>query len=446
MDCENPEGCVDRRSTTLGNSRAVPSSPGGIASCLGASCVGYPHVVIAVSHPIQHFCPLYAALSQDRRTRVRVFFGSLKGAKPYWDAHFAARVHWGAAVTDGFEWEAADCSDGAGVISAWQSTRALRSALRKLKPHVVVVYGYSQLMSLIAAFHGRMLGARIIAITDSEPLAPRAVVKRFLKRLAIPLWLLFIDVLLTCGDENERYYQGYGFPRSRMVRCPLPTDERAFHAAAERREEQRRAVRTRLGIPEQACVVLNVGKLIPRKGQGDLIRAVAAVHSDQVRPWLVLVGDGPERDVLRSLAAEVGLHQVVFAGFVSPGDLPQYYATADLYVHPSTADPHPLAITEAIFSGLPVVTTDRVGSVGATDDVQAGRNGWVVPAGDWPALGRLLGEIISQPGLMQTASRWSARISHGRGMQASVEGFVRGVYLALHRPLPEKSRSQSGSS
>ena len=191
-------------------------------------------------------------------------------------------------------------------------------------------------------------------------------------------------------------------------------------------------------------MILNVGKHIASKGQQDLIRATAAAATGDPEqgPWLLLIGDGPERDALRSLARETGLRQIVFGGFVRPPELPQYYLAADLYVHPSLADPHPLAITEAVCAGLPVVTTDRVGSVGADDDVQPGRNGWVSPARDWASLGRLLSHLAARPEALRDASAWSSRIYRGRDCGATVAGFVRGVYLAMGRPAPESGSRQ----
>ena len=58
------------------------------------------------------------------------------------------------------------------------------------------------------------------------------------------------------------------------------------------------------------------------------------------------------------------------------------YCAADVYVHCSDNEPHSLAITEAIYCGLPVVLSDRCGSYGPTDDVQPGINGFVYRCGD----------------------------------------------------------------
>jgi glycosyltransferase involved in cell wall biosynthesis len=396
-------------------------------------------VVVAVSHPIQHFCPLYRALSQDNRASITVLFESLKGAEPYWDPSFDQVIQWGTGITSGFEWQTLGRKDDRNGSSLSRRFAAIGSLLRKIKPDVVVVYSYTQVISVATAIYARLMGCPVVAITDSALLSHRSFARRLAKTIVVRLWLRLVDVLLTCGDENERYYEHYGFPREQMVRCPFPIDEESFQAIAPARSDCRRAIRDRLGIPEGAFVALTVGKLIPLKGHRDLVRAVAAASTGNpaVGPYLLLAGDGPDRTALESLANELGLREAVFAGFVNPSELPLYYAASDVYVHPSLADAHPLAITEAMYSSLPLIASDRVGSVGDTDDLQPGRNGWVVPAEDCSFLAQLLRELVSQPQLLKDASLWSAQIWRGRTMRASVQGFLRGVYLAAGLRAPE---------
>ena len=83
---------------------------------------------------------------------------------------------------------------------------------------------------------------------------------------------------------------------------------------------------------------------------------------------------------------------------------PKYYAAADIYIHPSSFDPHPLAISEALYCGLPVIASDRLGSIGPTDDVQVDRNGWVFPNGDVEELSKVLAKAIDNPAIRTRAA------------------------------------------
>src|SRR5213083_1064079 len=88
-------------------------------------------VAIAVSHPIQHFCPLYAALAADGRLELKVFFGSTAGVRPYYDPGFATTIQWSGNLTAGYDHEflsGAETADPAkgvdghglsGLLAAW---------------------------------------------------------------------------------------------------------------------------------------------------------------------------------------------------------------------------------------------------------------------------------------------------------------------------------------
>ncbi|WP_052847466.1 glycosyltransferase [Streptomyces avicenniae] len=113
----------------------------------------------------------------------------------------------------------------------------------------------------------------------------------------------------------------------------------------------RRAVRERLGVPPGAVVVAGVGRLVPGKGFATLLRAVATLPPDV---WLVLAGDGPERERLRALAEGLGAAGRVITAGECP-DVPGLLSAADVFVSPSTEETFGLAVLEALAAGLPVL-------------------------------------------------------------------------------------------
>src|SRR5207247_160115 len=127
-----------------------------------------------------------------------------------------------------------------------------------------------------------------------------------------------------------------------------------------------------------------------------------------------------DEQLLRSAAAALKRHAVVFTGFVPPTDLPKCYAATDVYVHASSSEPHSLAISEAIYMGCPVVLSDRCGSYGATDDVQPGRNGLVYPCADPSALADRIRQLAESRDTRQSFG--SASRSIAVGSQAMAHG------------------------
>ena len=350
-------------------------------------------VAVCISHPVVYFCALYATLATDPRLVLQVLFAVREGAVPYHDAEFAALVDPGlgpllARVPHRF------CSD-APTLAAERRVprRAVWDALTAHDPAVVVIYGFNRRISRLAWVWARRHRRRVVLITDSEDRgvrttpAPVGLVKRLLARVV----LRRMDRIFTVGDANEAFHRRRGVPAARLARVPFPIDREAFSDPDGRARARAAALRVELGLTDVA-VVLSSGKLVPRKRQGDLVAALAGLPAPD-RAALLLLGTGPDQDRLVAAATRRGV-RLVLPGFVAPRELLPWYLLADVYAHVSDFDPHPLAVSEAVHCGLPVVVSDRIGSWGPTDDVIPGVNGLVVPTGDVPALTAALADLI----------------------------------------------------
>ncbi|MFI7304994.1 glycosyltransferase family 4 protein [Micromonospora aurantiaca] len=145
-------------------------------------------------------------------------------------------------------------------------------------------------------------------------------------------------------------------------------------------------VRSRLGLSDRPVVVC-VSRLVPRKGQDMLIRALPEIRRRVPDAALLVVGGGPYRSTLEKLARQTGLERdVVFTGSVPSAELPAHYAAGDVYAMPCRTrnrglDVEGLGIVylEASATGLPVVAGD---SGGAPDAVREGETGYVVGGRD----------------------------------------------------------------
>lgn len=149
-------------------------------------------------------------------------------------------------------------------------------------------------------------------------------------------------------------------------------------------------------------VVLYVGRLQARKRLDDLIRACAALP-ESLRPKLIIVGDGPERGTLETLARQI-YPSSEFAGARFGVELATYFTAADLFVLPGTGG---LAVQEAMSYGLPVIVARGDGT---QDDLVRPGNGWQIPNEDYPALLGALQEALSDPGRLRRMGAESYRI------------------------------------
>lgn len=148
-----------------------------------------------------------------------------------------------------------------------------------------------------------------------------------------------------------------------------------------------------LGLPADRLLAVTVGRLVERKGVSRLVRALA--DDSLARLDLVVIGDGPEGDALRSLVAKLGVAgRVHFVGAVDNERKAQLLAAADLYVSASLHEGFGLVYLEAMAAGLAVVAPDHGGQTDFLADDVTGR---VVPAHDQHALVRAIAWVAEHP-------------------------------------------------
>jgi glycosyltransferase involved in cell wall biosynthesis len=158
-----------------------------------------------------------------------------------------------------------------------------------------------------------------------------------------------------------------------------------------------------------------VGRLQARKRVDDLLRACAQLES---KPRLVIIGDGPEREILQTLAKEV-YPSAEFPGARHGAELKPYFTEADLFVLPGTGG---LAIQEAMSYGLPVIVAQGDGT---QDDLVRKENGWQIPPGDFEALVATMKDALSDVARLRRMGEESYRIVKEEiNIEKMVETFV----------------------
>ena len=197
---------------------------------------------------------------------------------------------------------------------------------------------------------------------------------------------------------RDRFASAFG-PRTALEHLPPGVDAERFRPDAGARAE----LRARYGLGERP-VILCLSRLVPRKGQDMLIRALPPIRSRIDGAALVIVGGGPYLPTLRRLASSLDVaDQVIFTEGVAPAELPAHHAMADVFAMPCRTrgaglDVEGLGIVylEASASGVPVVA-GRSG--GAPEAVQEGRTGLVVDGGSTDQIADAVSRILEDPEL-----------------------------------------------
>lgn len=155
------------------------------------------------------------------------------------------------------------------------------------------------------------------------------------------------------------------------------------------------ALRERYGLRDRP-VAVTVNHLHPRKRIDLFIRAVREAAGKVHGAVALVVGGGPERESLETLAVSLGMavgRDVVFTGAVPEDELPAHYALGNVYVHTGREESFGLSVIEALGLGLSVVS---VNEGGPCDTVQHGKSGYLVPA-TAEALGSAAADLLADP-------------------------------------------------
>ena len=173
-------------------------------------------------------------------------------------------------------------------------------------------------------------------------------------------------------------------------------------------EEERKRRRRELGIPEDALVLLNLGRLGTEKNLTEVVELFAMARSQNSKLVLLIVGDGPARKELEETAQRLAIKDfVIFTGMVAPEEVHAFYQLGDVFVSASTSETQGLTYVEAAANGLPLLCRRDP----CLDDVLVeGRNGYEYEAED--EFCQLLDTILQNPDWCQAAGTQSAQIAN----------------------------------
>ena len=172
-------------------------------------------------------------------------------------------------------------------------------------------------------------------------------------------------------------------------------------------EEERKRRRAELGIPEDALVLLNLGRLGTEKNLTEIIELFAVARSQNSKLKLLIVGDGPARKDLETTAERLGVAEnVIFTGMVPPEEVHAYYQLGDVFVSASTSETQGLTYVEAAANGLPLLCRKDPCLDGVLVDQC---NGWEYEAEE--EFCDIIHAILNNPGWCQTAGTQSEQIA-----------------------------------
>lgn len=215
--------------------------------------------------------------------------------------------------------------------------------------------------------------------------------------LSSPEWAQYRFWRGTLARQGALNLCTSAFIRGRLLTLGFPEERTRVHYIGVDCE----AIRAR-HPDEETPTILHVARLVDVKGTQYLLRAFAALARAHAQAQLVIIGDGPLKRRLRSLARSLGLaERVRFLGARPHADVLAWIRKAAMLVLPSVrtatgrVEGLGMVLLEAGASGVPVVAS-RQG--GIPECVLDGRTGWLVPERDVDALARKMSALLDHPG------------------------------------------------
>ena len=272
-------------------------------------------------------------------------------------------------------------------------TPGLARALRRARPEVVVVSGWSTFASQRALTWCRTHRVPYVLLVESHDLGPRSGWRRAVKGAVVPRIVHAAASVLVVGSAARE---------SVVARGALPERVRVFANTIDVPRWIERAERLSPQAHE-GILVLSVGRPVPEKGF----------------------------DVLAEACDRAGVRFETIAGGLEQEELARRYVEADVFALLSRHETWGVVVNEAAASGLPLVLSDRVGA--AYDLLRDGENGFLVAADDVDAAADAIRKLADDPDLRRRMGERSRELVRAWGYEPSVESFVAAVREATAR-------------
>jgi glycosyltransferase involved in cell wall biosynthesis len=378
-------------------------------------------LIIVQNRETQFDAPLYALIHQQQSLGLQVIYttpvsqdsesDTELGFAPQWDhLHGRTYPHHNLRSTS--------------PLAIWQLARRLRQQ----QPQLVVICGYFPRCQLLLAVLLRLMGQRI-GLRSDNTLGHTTFhgLRGKVRRLGIgPIQRLY-HTWHPVGEQAHTYLHTLSGCERPSYRFAYAVDNDWFASAAAAARTDRSVLLTYLGWPEDAFVVLGILKWHLREDPLTLVRGFSMLRAHCPRAHLILVGDGPLRQEVRTELAPLA-SAVHTPGYVAYGELPRWYAMADVFVHPSPDEPWGVSVNEAMACGLPVVAAEGVGS--AHELIQQGVTGAVFADGDYQGLAQQLSSLEADTSLRQAMGKACVAAIDGWHYRHTIAAFQRAIHTS----------------
>jgi glycosyltransferase involved in cell wall biosynthesis len=299
----------------------------------------------------------------------------------------------------------------------WRGVMGIRGLLKQLKPALIHVNDIWWVPHTVSAVNHALARRTPIVTHVRQEIEPEKVSR---------YWLSRVDAVIAISKQVEQALIAGGVS-SRSIRTIYSGLDLS---KVDRKEDNYKAVRFKLGVPPEAVLLGTVANLFPRKGYDVMLRALPMILKADPSTQYVIIGTG-EREyeqTLRKLSEELGIaHCVHFYGFQDP--VWPFLEAMDLYVHPARMEGFGIAVIEAMAAGKAVVATN---TGGLPEVVEHGRTGLLVALDNPEALSAAVVSLLKDKQRRDEMGERGAKLVRERfDLKASMAAIEQVYYQVL---------------
>ncbi|MEA5013570.1 MAG: glycosyltransferase family 4 protein [Candidatus Limiplasma sp.] len=268
------------------------------------------------------------------------------------------------------------------------------------------------MLARLAARRARRQGTKVAYTAHGFHFFSGAGLLNWLVYYPAERWLArYTDLLITINRED--YARARRFPAKKVALVRgVGIDFARFEAPVDGA-----AVRSSLGVPSGAPLVITVGEHIPRKNHETVLRALARIPE----AWLLFCGVGELTQKLEALARELGMaERTLFLGFRR--DVPGLLKASDVFFFPSFQEGLPVSLMEAMAAGLPCVAS---GVRGNRDLIGESGGGTLRPPLDVEGFAQDITRLLGNEALRREMGRGNERFIQAYGLLQVREEMTR---------------------
>ena len=316
-----------------------------------------------LTHPI-HYQAAFIKFLIKKGVKIKVLYRSNMHTKKFYDPGFQKKINIAANVLKGYKYEYLEYVGPNKVGTIFPLTTEFTSKIFDNKTDIIWLHGIKNWYNICLIFLAKIYKKKVFVRDEVyNKSKDRNFLNKFFNYIFYIIIDNFIDIYLSIGSENKKYYLDHNIKKSKIVMVPYAVDNNFF---LKKRIKNNKKIK-----------FLFVAKLKKRKGPDLLLSAIKILKNNfniNSKCIFLIVGDGHMEKQLKQFSKNHKLDNVKFSSFKNQKKLAKIYQSSDVFVMPSTREPWGLTVNEAMAAGNAIISSDNVGS--SYDLVKEEKNGF----------------------------------------------------------------------